>query len=440
MSVRAEDEGQTATARSLRNHVRLGLAVLLLLVAGFGGWAATTEISGAVIAAGRLVVDTNAKKVQHPSGGIVDALEVRNGDVVKTGDRLIRLDPTVTRANLSIVASALDQLQARKARLSAERDGADALTFPEELLARAKEPGVEGSLEGEAKLFAARRQARVTQRSQLAERIGQLREEIVGLKGQSRSKDDEIVLVEKELVGVRALWERRLVELNRVTALEREAARLQGDRARLTSTIAQTRGRIAEIELQISQIGQDHLTEVNKELREAESKIGELEERKVAAEDQLRRIDILAPQSGVVHEMAVHTVGGVVSAGETLMMIIPEADRLLVEAKVSPSFIDQLHLGQKAGLRFTSFDQRRTPEIEGRVALISADTTTDLRTAESHYDVRIAIDEGELARLGAERVVPGMPVEVFVRTGDRSVLSYLSKPLRDQMARTFRER
>jgi HlyD family secretion protein len=440
MSPRAEVEEQTATARSLRNHVRLGLAVLLLLVGGFGGWAAATQISGAVIAAGRLVVDTNVKKVQHPSGGIVDAIGVRNGDLVKAGDRLMRLDPTVTRANLSIVASALDQLQARKARLLAERDGADALTFPKELLARAKEPGVEGSLEGEANLFAVRLQAQVTQRSQLGERISQLREEIVGLEGQSRSKDQEIVLVEKELVGVRALWERRLIELNRVTALEREAARLQGDRARLISTIAQTRGRIAEIELQISGVGHDHLTEVNKELREAESKMGELEERKVAAEDQLRRIDILAPQSGVVHEMAVHTVGGVVSAGETLMMIVPEADRLLVEAKVSPSSIDQLYLGQKAGLRFTSFDQRITPEIEGRVALISADTTTDLRTAESHYDVRIAIEESELARLGAERVVPGMPVEVFVRTGERSVLSYLSKPLRDQMARTFRER
>jgi HlyD family secretion protein len=440
MSAPAEGEGQTDTARSLRNHVRLGLAVLLLLVGGFGGWAATTQISGAVIAAGRLVVDSNVKKVQHPSGGIVNAIEVRNGDIVKAGDRLMRLDPTVTRANLSIVASALDQLHARTARLLAERDGVDALTFPEELLARAKEPGVESSLEGEANLFAVRRQAQVTQRSQLAERISQLREEILGLEGQSRSKDDEIVLVQKELVGVRALWERRLVELNRVTALEREAARLQGDRARLIATIAQTRGRIAEIKLQISRIGQDHLTEVNKELREAESKTGELEERKVAAEDQLRRIDILAPQSGVVHELAVHTVGGVVSAGETLMMIVPEADRLLVEAKVAPSSIDQLHLGQKAGLRFTSFDQRTTPEIEGRVALISADTTTDLRTAESHYDVRIAIEESELARLGAERVVPGMPVEVFVRTGERSVLSYLSKPLRDQMARTFRER
>jgi HlyD family secretion protein len=440
MSEPVEEEGHTATARSLRNQVRLGLAVLLRLVGGFGGWAATTRISGAVIAAGRLVVDSNVKKVQHPTGGIVNAIEVRNGDVVKAGHRLMRLDPTVTRANLSIVASALDQLQARTVRLRAERDGVDALTFPEELLARAKEPGVESSLEGEANLFAVRRQAQVTQRSQLAERISQLREEIVGLEGQSRSKDDEIVLVEKELVGVRALWERRLVELNRVTALEREAARLQGDRARLISTIAQTRGRIAEIELQISRIGQDHLTEVNKELREAESKMGELEERKVAAEDQLRRIDILAPQSGVVHELAVHTVGGVVSAGETLMMIVPEADRLLVEAKVAPSSIDQLHLGQKAGLRFTSFDQRITPEIEGRVALISADTTTDLRTAESHYDVRIAIEPSELSRLGAERVVPGMPVEVFVRTAERSVLSYLSKPIRDQVARTFRER
>jgi HlyD family secretion protein len=439
MSAPMDDES-AATARSLRNHVRLGLAVLLVLVGGFGGWAATTEISGAVIAAGRLVVDSNVKKVQHPSGGIVDAIDVRNGDIVRAGERLMRLDPTVTRANLAIVTSALDQLAARKARLIAERDDAGAPTFPKELLARAEDPQVGDSVAGEAGLFAARRMAQATQRSQLAERISQLREEIVGLEGQSRSKEDEVVLVEKELLGVRALWQRRLVELNRVTALEREAARLKGDRARLISTVAQTRGRIAETELEISRIGQDQLTEVNKELRETESKIGELEERKVAAEDQLRRVDILAPQTGVVHELAVHTVGGVVSAGETLMMVVPEADRLLVEAKVSPSSIDQLHLGQKAGLRFTSFDQRVTPEISGRVALISADATADLRTAESHFEVRIAIEDSELARLGAGKVVPGMPVEVFLRTGDRSVLSYLSKPLRDQLARTFRER
>ena len=430
----------SATARSLRNTIGVGLAVLVVLVGGFGGWAATTEISGAVIAPGRLVVDTNIKKVQHASGGIVEAIKVKNGDLVEAGDLLVRLDPTVTRANLAIVASALHQLQARWARLLAERDGSEAIALPKELAQPAQHPALAASLAGEANLFSARRQTRAMQRSQLAERISQLREEIVGLEGQSRSKDDEIVLVEKELVGVRALWQRRLVELNRVTALEREAARLRGDRARLTSGIAQTRGRIAEIELQIGQVRQDLLTEVSKDLRETESKIGELEERMVAARDQLRRVDILAPQGGVIHELAVHTVGGVVAPGETLMMIVPETDRLLVQAKVSPSSIDQLHPGQQAGLRFSSFNQRTTPEIEGRVAMISADTTTDPRTSETYYDVRITVEDRELARLRPERIVPGMPVEVFVRTGDRSVLSYLSKPISDQVARTFRER
>lgn len=436
----AADEAAGATARSVNRHVRIGLATLVVLVGGVGGWAATTQISGAVIAPGRLVVDSAVKKIQHPSGGIVDAILVRNGDMVKAGDVLVRLDPTLTRANLEIVTGALDAALARRARLSAERDGAAWMTLPADLAARQGEPGLAAAIAGEERLLAARRAGRATQRSQLQERIAQLAQEIEGVEAQRRSKSEEIALIERELVGVRSLFARNLVELTRVSALEREGARLRGDLGRMTSDVAQTRGRIAEIRLQVGGIDQDLLTEVNKDLTEAESRIGELEERKVAALDQLRRLAVIAPQAGVVHDLAVHTVGGVVSPGEALMLIVPEADRLLVEAKVSPLSIDQIHTGQPAGLRFTSFNQRTTPEIEGRVSVISADSMTNQRTAESYYDIRVTIEPSELARLAGERIVPGMPVEVFVRTGDRTVLSYLSKPLADQVARTFRER
>jgi HlyD family secretion protein len=431
---------QSTAARSLRRHIAAGAALLAILLGGFGGWAATTEISGAVMAPGRVVVDTHVKKVQHATGGIVAAIAVRDGDTVQAGDLLVQLDPTVAGANLKIVTGTLDQLLARKARLDAERDGSGRIAFPPGLTGRSAEPDVAAAIAGEGSLFAARREARATQRSQLGERVRQLQQEIVGLEAQRRSKDDELRLVDKELEGVRALWERKLIEVTRLTALEREAARLAGEAGKLTSDIAQTRGRIAEIALQVGQIDQDLLMEVGKELRETESRIAELGERLVAAKDQLKRLDLHAPQAGVVHELAVHTLGGVVSPGDTLMVIVPEADRLIVEAKVPPMAIDQIRVGQAAGLRFTSFNQRTTPEIEGRITTVSADTSTNERTAEAYYDIRIEIADRELARLRADRIVPGMPVEVFLRTGERSVLSYLSKPLADQLARTFRER
>ena len=433
-------KAQSPAQRSIRSHLLGGLAVVALLAGGVGGLAATTELSGAVIAPGSLVVDSNVKKVQHPTGGVVGELRARDGDKVKAGDIVVRLDETITQANLAIVVKSLNELQSRLARLEAERDNVDTIVFPAELLARAGDPELARSMTGERNLFEFRKSARAGQKAQLRERIAQLKEEIQGLTGQVAAKKRETELIGQELEGVRDLWRKNLVQIQRVTALERDAARLEGERGQLIASTAQAKGKISEIELQILQIDQDLRSEVAKDLREVQGKIAELVERKVAAEDQLKRIDIRAPQNGMVHQSTVHTVGGVITPGEAIMLIVPEADALTVEAKLAPQDIDQVRVGQTAALRFSAFSQRTTPELDGIVSRVSADLTTDQRTGAAYYVVRITLSESELARLEGLRLVPGMPVEAFIRTGERTVLSYVMKPFTDQITRSFRSR
>ena len=414
--------------------------VFAILAAGVGGWAGTTELSGALIAPGTIVVDSNVKKVQHPTGGVVGELRVREGDRVKAGDIVARLDQTVTRANLAIITKGLDELSARKARLASERDASDEIMFPDYLENRKNEPEVAQIMEGERKLFELRRTARSGQRAQLRQQSGQLLEEIVGLTAQQQAKAREIVLINRELEGVRELFKKNLVQINRLTELEREATRLDGEQAALVAAVAQAKGKVAEIELKIIQIDQDLSSEVAKEMREIDAKIGEFGERKIAAEDQLQRVDIRSPQDGTVFQLAVHTIGGVVAPGEPMMLIVPDADSLMVEAKVDPQDIEQLQLKQKTVLRFSAFNRATTPEINGQVSRISADISSDQRSGQSFYIIRISIDPDELSRLGDKKLVPGMPVECFIQTGERTVISYLLKPLRDQLKRTFRER
>jgi len=430
----------SATRRSMRRHLVAAIVVVLVLVVGVGGWAATTAISGAVVASGSVVVDSNVKKVQHPTGGIVGELRVHDGDRVHAGEIVVRLDETVTRANLAIVTKGLGELMARKARLESERDGLDTITFPAQLVADEGDPDRAAAMDSERKLFSLRKTARSGQKAQLQERVAQLGEEITGLAAQQNSKAKEIALVERELAGVRDLWNKNLVQLTRLTALEREAARLDGERGQLIAAAAQAKGKIAETALQILQIDQDIASDVAKELREVDGKIGEFVERKVAAEDQLKRTDIRAPQDGTVFQLAVHTVGGVITAGDPIMLIVPEADNLSVEVKVNPQDIDQLQLNQKAILRFSAFNIRTTPEIEGTVTRISADTSTDQRTGQSYYTIRIAMPAEQIERLGDVKLLPGMPVEAFIQTRDRTMLSYLMKPLHDQVLRAFREK
>jgi HlyD family secretion protein len=410
------------------------------LAIGLGGWASTAEISGALIAQGSLVVDSNVKKVQHPTGGVVGEVRVRDGDRVKAGDILVRLDETVTRANLAIVTKGLTELYARKARLAAERDGAETVAVPKELASRIDDPDVEESLGSERKLFELRRKARLGQKDQLQQRVKQLNEQITGQTAQQDAKSKEMSLIDQELQGVRDLWAKNLVQINRLTSLEREEARLQGERGQLVAAAAEIKGKIVETQLQIIQVDQDLSSDVAKELREADSKIGEYVERKVTAEDQLRRTDLRAPQDGIVFQLTANTVGGVIAAGDPVMLIVPESDTLQVEAKVDPKDIDQVQFGQAVVLRFSAFNLRTTPELNGTVTRIAADTTTDQRTGQSYYLVRISMTADEIRRLGDVKLTPGMPVEAFIQTGQRTMVSYLVKPLRDQLMRAFREK
>jgi HlyD family secretion protein len=425
---------------SIRRHLIVGLAVVVLLAGGLGGWASTAQISGALIAPGSVVVESNVKKVQHPTGGVVGELRARDGDVVKAGDVVVRLDDTVTKASLAIVTKNLDGLWARAARLEAEQRGLDKIVFPRSLLERADDPEVKTVMASETKLFEVRVNGRTGQKAQLRERVTQLNEEIAGLTAQEKAKDQEIALVEKELIGVRDLYDKHLVQLTRLTTLERDLARLAGERAQYIAARAQAKGKITETELQIIQVDKDMVSDVSKDLRETNDKIGEFVERKVTAEDQLRRIDIRAPQDGMVLQSSVHTVGGVITAGDAIMLIVPQADDLQVEAKVNPQDIDKLQVGQKTLLRLSAFNQRTTPELNGIVTRVSPDVTTDQRTGQSYYTIRISMPQEEVARLGDVKLIPGMPVEAFVQTGDRTLISYLIKPLSDQLMRAFRER
>jgi HlyD family secretion protein len=433
------NKSKPSARRSIRRHTTVGLSAALLLVVGCGGWAVVTELSGAVVAPGTVVVDSHVKKVQHPTGGVVGEILARDGDQVRVGDVVIRLDETVAKANLAMVVKSLDELAARQARLEAERDGLPEIVFPSAITSRRAEPDLASLLSGEKRLFETRREARAGQKSQLKERVAQLQEQIDGTNLQAAAKADEIKLIQDELTGVQELWRKNLVPITRLTALKREETRLRGERGQLISTVAQAKGRISETALQILQIDQDLRSEVSKELREVQAKVAELVERKVAAEDQLKRIDIRAPQDGVVHQSIVHTVGGVINAGEALMLVMPVADDLSIEVKVSPQDIDQLQPGQDTMLRLAAFNQRTTPELKGRVSLIAADLVTDQRTGVQHYPVRIAFAEGERERLGAAKLLPGMPVESFIQTGYRTVFSYLTKPLSDHLAKAFRE-
>jgi HlyD family secretion protein len=423
--------------RAIRRYLLSGVVVVVLVGGGVGGWAATTELSSAIIAQGRLVVESSIKKVQHPTGGVVGELRVREGDHVAAGDIMIRLDGTQTRANLAVVTKELDELAARKAREEAEQDDAEAIVLPPDLRARAADSELGHVVSGEQKLFETRRNGREGQRSQLLERIEQHNEEISGLAAQLMAKSKEIEWVQKELDGVRDLWKRNLVQFTRVTTLERDAARIEGERGNLVASIAQTKGKIAEIKLQILQIDQDMRTEVGKDLADIRGKISELVEKRVAAQDQLERIDIRAPLDGTVHQLDVHTVGGVITPGQPIMFVVPDADALTVEAKVQPQDIDQLHVGQSVILRFSAFNQRTTPEINGEVKLVSPDVTQDPKTGTYYYTINIAVSDGELAHLKNLKLVPGMPVEAFVQARSRTVFSYLIRPIVDQAARSF---
>jgi HlyD family secretion protein len=420
-----------------------GTVLGVLMVFGAGGWAATAELSGAVLASGTVVVDSKVKKVQHPTGGVVGEIRVKDGDKVDVGDVLVRLDDTVTRANLDTVTKQLDELYVREARLRAELAGGSDISWPAGIAGRAGEPALAAIMAAERALFESRTEARSGQRSQLNERIAQLRAQIEGLDGQAKAKAGESDLAGKELIRLQGLEAAKLVPETKMTDTRRELSRLKGDAAQLQSSLAEAKEKIAETQLQILQLDDDMRSEDGKDLRELQGKVAELVEHKVSAQDQLKRTEIRAPQAGIVHQLAVHTIGGVIAQGETVMEIVPGDDPLVIEARVSPSDIDHVRVSQAAFVRFPAFSQRTTPEFVGTISVISADLTRDTVPGSAnppYYLVRITLTPDAQEKLGALKLLPGMPAEVHIETPRRTALSYLVKPLADQIALAFKER
>jgi HlyD family secretion protein len=441
--VDATDKGPAAVIRRL---TVIGVAMIVVLVGGFGGWATTSELAGAVIASGTVIVESVDKKVQHPTGGVVKEILVHDGSTVEEGQILVRLDDTVTRSSLGVLRSQFDENTARRARLLAERDGADTIAFPEMMIARRNEVSVAAALSGEEKLFTSHREARAGQRAQLRERISQSKEEIRGLSAQQEAKASELNLIAQELVGVADLYSKNLVTMSRFTLLQRDQTRLEGERGQSIADIARARAKISETELQIIQVDHDFRNEVLKDLREADGKIAELTDKMVGGEDQLKRVDIRAPRSGVVHALSVHTVGGVISNGETIMSIVPQGDDLIVEAKVMPNQIDQIGEGAPTVVKINAGNQRTMPELHGSLIHVSADSTRDPAApgtppaAQTYYLARVSLPKSEIDRLGGFHLLPGMQAEIFIQTTARTPMQYLLKPLREQVAHAFRER
>jgi len=435
----AEGNGFVTTSKRMGRDLAIGGLVCVFVVGGAGGWAATAKIGGAVIAPGQVVVSSNVKTVQHRDGGIVGEIHVENGSPVSPGDLLIRLDATAARARKAILDAELVALEARSARLDAEREEREELLIPAGLIDRGDEPHVAEAIAGERRVLAAVRETLAGQIEQLDERKAQLAEEIVGLSAQRDAKDQEIALIGEELVGLRSLLANGHVPKTRVMALERNAVRLKGEYGELIARIAMTEGRISETELQILQLSRDTREEALGEIREVATRISDLRERLIAAEDDLRRIDIRAPAEGVVHELAVHTVGGVIAPGAAVLQLVPHDDRLVIDARVAPTDIEQLHVGQSATVSLNAFDMRQTPQLNGRVLRVSPDLSEDERTGASYYTVRISLSDAEIERLDGKQLVPGMPAEVFIQTRERTVMAYLLEPLETQIRRTFRE-
>ena len=428
------------STKSLYRHAWLSLGAVAVFAFGLGGWAATTEIAGAVVAGGTLVLEEGAKRVQHQEGGIVDQILVQDGDSVTAGQLLVRLDGTAIGASLAIIVSQLSEAFALQARLTAESTGATEMVRQPALRDWPDAASLDALFVAQDRLRQSRAAARAGIASQLEEQIAQLNEQIGGLEAQRRSGSEELEILGTEGADAEALFKQGLVQATRVNSVRRELARLRGEDGRLVAEIAGARTAIAERRTQIAQ-GADQLqAEVLEALRTAGQQIAELRQQKVAAEDRLARLEIRAPQAGIIHESIVRTVGGVVGAGETLMLVVPQSSRLAIETRISPMDIDKLVVGQPVAVRLTGFDARTTPELAGEIKTISPDLSHDQATGSAFYSVRVALGAAELARLPAGRtLVPGMPAETFMRPGDRTVLTYLLEPFAAQLRRVFRE-
>ena len=425
---------------SLLRFQKAGYVSVFVMLGVVGGWSVLTSINGAVIAGATVVAESNTKRIQSKDGGIIRDILIKDGDRVNAGQPMLKLDDTDTRSELDIVDALLAEALARRARLETERDGVEKIVFPDDLMSRKDDPKLASLMLGQEKLHAARMSMVQGKINQLTEQIGQIGEQVMGDDAQIKSKEDQIRLIGDELVGLIQLKAKGLVSLSRVSSMQRERARLEGERGELTGQRASAQSKVSEVKLQILQVTEETLTQTLSDLRDTEGKVAELSERKVAAASRLERMVIKAPITGDVYQLAVHTLGGVVSPAETLMLIVPEGDDLILQAQVTPQNIEQVTIGQFAKVRFPAFASRFTPEIDAQVTSVAADVSRADQNTPPFYTVKLKLAAGELAKLGDHKLKPGMPAEAHIQTYARSPLSYFIKPLEDQIAHTWRER
>lgn len=425
--------------RSFRRYRTAGLALILAFGVGFGAWSAMAPLASAVIAVGRIDVDGSVKSVQHETGGTVSEILVSEGSSVVEGQPLLRLDATGARAGLEIFASKLDELWMAASRLKAERDGAGTMELPAFFAGREGEPVVVALFNTEQRLFTVRLAARTSQKDQLGARIGQLESQISGLKTQQAAKAHELALSATDLDGAHSLLGKGLAAQSRVNDLERAHARLEGEAGELAAALAEIEGRITETKLQILGIDQAAIADAGRELNDTTSAIAELAQRRIAAAEQLRRTEVTAPTDGVVHQLAVHTIGGVVGAGEVLMTIVPSSGTLTIEARISPVDIEGVHPGQEATIRLPGLNHATTPELAATVRRIGADLTEDQAMRVAYYPITLDLAPGEADKLRDTVLVPGMPVEAFIAGEPRTFLDYLTQPFRDRLPHALRE-
>ena len=422
-----------------RRVVLVGTIIVLIFFGFFGAWAVFAPLDSAAIASGTLAVENNRKVVQHLEGGIVKEILVRDGDAVKAGQPLIRLVGIQPRAQLQLIRGQRNALLARAARLRAERDGNAGLSFPEELTAQGDDPRVQESMLGQLNIFEARRDAIEGQRQILGQRVAQFREEIFGVQAQIRSADEQLVLIEDELTGLQTLFAKGLTPKSRLLALQRRKAEIQGERGQNLSAIARAKQNITEAEIRIFELRTEQVSEVVSELREVETELLDLQERLGAAEDIQRRTDVISPADGVVVDMQITNVGAVIQPGERLLDVVPGNEKLVIDARVIPTDIDVVHTGLPAQVRLVAFNQRITPTVEGTVASVSADRLIDEATRESYFTARIEISNPDDPTLDGLVLLPGMPAEVLIRTGERTLLQYLLSPVQQSFTRSLTE-
>ena len=426
---------------SARTPVVVGFLGLAVLLGGFGVWATQTAIAGAIIASGRIEVDQNRQIVQHPEGGVVAKIGVKEGDSVEAGELLLQLDVTQLRTRLAIVEGQLYELMARRGRLEAERDDRDEITFDPELLTISRNrPQVLDLIQGQQNLFEARRDSIARTREQLAERSAQTRNQIVGFEAQEASLARQLELIEQELQAQQSLLDRGLAQASGVLALQRQAAALDGQLGELAASKAQAEQRITEVEIEVLRLGTNRREEAITQLRDLRTRELELVEQQQGLITDIDRMELRAPVSGIVYNMRVQTLRSVIRPADPVLFLIPQDRPLVIAARVDPIHIDQIVTGQAVNLRFSALDQRMTPELVGQVALVSADAFEDEAVGASYYRAEIVLNPGEVEKLPDGQVlIPGMPVEAFIRTDDRSPLTYLVKPMMDYFNRAFRE-